>query len=480
MIDGRRMGVAALALLALAGCGDDAMPTPDAGGCANDDACSDGLYCNGEERCESGVCEPGTSPCTGDEVCDEGNDRCTTVDCENADADGDGFDSIFCGGRDCDDADAGRYPGNTEICDDSIDEDCDERTFGVRDADGDGAPDALCCNMDEAGSPICGTDCDDTRSDVGPTQAETCDGLDNDCDGSIDESAPPGTWYPDGDGDGFGVTEGAVTACSPPADHVDTPGDCDDENAARHPAQLEVCDLIDNDCDVTVDEGTTDETWYADCDGDGVPAMGGETAMSCGVPTTPPACSGGAWYLAPSGGNWDCNDGNASVRPGATEVPGNSSDDNCDGSEICYIDADDDGHRPSGGDALTTQFSADSDCNDPGEARSSDPTDDCCDSDADAFPRSVGAVFDTPTSCGGYDYDCNGVDEPAMPIATMSGANQCSSFSFPLGCSGRCGDGSCRPRFFDPGSVCGGSHASFECAGCTVSGTFLPMVVRCR
>ena len=41
------------------------------------------------------------------------------------------------------------------------------------DRDGDGVPEA--------------DDCDDTNAAVGPTAEEVCDGLDNDCDGEVDE-----------------------------------------------------------------------------------------------------------------------------------------------------------------------------------------------------------------------------------------------------------------------------------------------------
>jgi len=70
------------------------------------------------------------------------------------DADGDGRRSAACGGDDCDDHDAGRFPGNVEVCDaDQHDEDCDPATFGFRDEDQDGVVDARCCNLDQAGQP---------------------------------------------------------------------------------------------------------------------------------------------------------------------------------------------------------------------------------------------------------------------------------------------------------------------------------------
>ncbi|HND33989.1 MAG TPA: MopE-related protein, partial [Myxococcota bacterium] len=49
------------------------------------------------------------------------------------------------------------------------------------------------------------TDCDDGAAAAFPGAPETCDGLDNNCDGTIDESSAidAGIWYADGDGDGF-------------------------------------------------------------------------------------------------------------------------------------------------------------------------------------------------------------------------------------------------------------------------------------
>ena len=65
--------------------------------------------------------------------------------CEtNPDADGDGAYASICGGDDCDDLDPDRYPGNTEVCNAGRDEDCDPKTGGNRDSDGDGYPDSDC------------------------------------------------------------------------------------------------------------------------------------------------------------------------------------------------------------------------------------------------------------------------------------------------------------------------------------------------
>lgn len=89
------------------------------------------------------------------------------------DRDGDGFRDAYCGGDDCDDSDPGRYPGNTEWCDpNGKDEDCNDATFGPKDADGDGYTDAFCN----------GNDCDDNNPAIIPgamiyiseTQVEVC------------------------------------------------------------------------------------------------------------------------------------------------------------------------------------------------------------------------------------------------------------------------------------------------------------------
>jgi hypothetical protein len=102
-------------------------------------------------------------------------------------------------------------------------------------------------------------DCDDTNADVHPGAVEVCDGIDNDCDGGVDGVGAIGTVvnYPDGDGDGFGDGDAPVLACELLADHVEVGGDCDDTNELVNPAERELCDGIDNDCDVTTSETGT-------------------------------------------------------------------------------------------------------------------------------------------------------------------------------------------------------------------------------
>lgn len=165
--------------------------------------------------------------------------------CEvSPDQDGDGFDSIACGGTDCDDTNANRRPSGTEICDAADnDEDCNTTTFGERDADDDGHPDASCCNVDADGEAHCGTDCDDTRSTINRDAPEVCDGRDGDCDSAIDEGVLM-ELYPDDDLDGYGAGE-PTTGCFLVEGTSFLGNDCDDQNAAIVPGAMMCLDALD-------------------------------------------------------------------------------------------------------------------------------------------------------------------------------------------------------------------------------------------
>ena len=109
--------------------------------------------------------------------------------------------------------------------------------------------------------------------------AEECDGIDNDCDGDIDDAdsgiVGQSSWYLDSDGDGFGTGIPAISCNAPSPNMILQTGDCNDQSAAINPNAQEVCDSIDNDCDGTTDDAdgsvdtSTMTTWYTDSDGDG-------------------------------------------------------------------------------------------------------------------------------------------------------------------------------------------------------------------
>ncbi len=164
---------------------------------------------------------------------------------------------------DCDDFDPATYPGAEEICDDR-DNNCDDvvdegvqRTF-YEDLDGDGhgttasTSDACWAPAGYAGTD---DDCDDTEPLAWTDRAETCDGVDNDCDGQIDEDAEDTRQWADTDGDGFGDPNNPVIACGPGDGVSDNELDCDDTDPATNPDTIEVRgNGQDEDCDGYVDE----------------------------------------------------------------------------------------------------------------------------------------------------------------------------------------------------------------------------------
>lgn len=164
-------------------------------------------------------------------------------------------------------------------------------------------------------------DCDDFDAMINPGMPETCDGIDNNCSGEIDEGLTIFRYYFDADNDGFGEAESILDTCLvvAPAGFTDNPNDCDDMDAMINPDSPEVCDNIDNNCSGEINEGLTIFRYYLDVDNDGY----GDAAVSIDSCTTIP----------PQGfvdNDFDCVDTDASINPVAQEIC-DGIDNNCTG-----------------------------------------------------------------------------------------------------------------------------------------------------
>ncbi|RME20167.1 MAG: hypothetical protein D6798_21030 [Deltaproteobacteria bacterium] len=338
-----------------------------------------------------------------------------------ADADGDGFDSIEAGGDDCDDTDPLINPWADEMCN-GIDDDCDgvidedsaaDAATWYPDEDGDGYGDSeesdRACEAPASDWIQQGGDCDDGDELVNPDGVEICDGIDQDCDDEVDEDASDAvSWYRDVDEDGYGGNT-EVVGCSPPDDGATWQlegGDCVDTDAELNPGMDEVCDDKDNDCDGLVDDEDPDvltsswNVYYEDRDADG---YGNATVqeLACGTPDG---------FVEDA---TDCNDADAGINPGAVEVCDDANtDENCDGRAddddpdvstgtlgTWVLDADRDGY---GSDSATAIFA----CDDPSSGATAyvlDDATDCDDADASINPGADEVCDDANT-----DEDCDG------------------------------------------------------------------------
>lgn len=186
-----------------------------------------------------------------EDFCYDGVDSDCIPDDYDRDCDGDGA-LLPPAGNDCSDEDPSIRPNAREVCD-GVDNDCDgdidssdtnvvADTIFFADEDGDGfGADASslggCKEYPPAGFASIGGDCNDEDSSIRPDATEICDGIDNDCDGKVDDADDSRNTdhlcYRDSDGDGRGRHDNSKPACVCTSGWAERGFDCDDSDDSR-------------------------------------------------------------------------------------------------------------------------------------------------------------------------------------------------------------------------------------------------------
>jgi hypothetical protein len=334
--------------------------------------CDDGDACTIGDKCDTVATCTGTSrscddsnPCT-DDSCDQSSGclhapNALTGACYSGPAGTLGVGECKGGTYACAGGQAGPCVGETvpagEVCN-GKDDDCDaSRDEGFADTDGDGQAD--CVDPDDDGDSVpdladncpmvpnssqtdtdrdglgdaCDPDDDNDgdpdASDCKPLDAsvhhgamESCNGRDDDCDGSIDEAGATGckTLYLDADNDGYGLASSSQCLCAASGNfRALVAGDCDDGDLALNPGATEACNAKDDDCDGATDSADPSLSR---------PACENQLGVCFGASKPAALCSSGAWAA--------CQAATYSAYSGDFEPAGETRCDNrdndCDGS----------------------------------------------------------------------------------------------------------------------------------------------------
>jgi hypothetical protein len=224
---------------------------------------------------------------------------------------------------DCNDNDPTIHPGATEVCD-GKDNNCNgtvdeglESVVQCEDKDGDGhgirnGATRMGCVANMKGFGLCDGDCNDTDPKIFPGAMETCNFVDDNCDGMVDEQARPTC------GEGWCRRYG--TSCT--ANNC-TPGQ----------PRKEQCNFFDDDCDGVIDNGTDVELcgeglacrkgYCIPADDAGPPdtTTGGSTTTGSNGTTTGGATTGGSGGAGPArphgSGSVECSISSGAPRAGS-------------------------------------------------------------------------------------------------------------------------------------------------------------------
>lgn len=258
-----------------------------------------------------------------------------------------------------------------------------------------------------------------TECDARIPSEETCNGVDDDCDGVIDNEDATGCthWYEDTDGDHYGSVNSRCLCAPDQSFTAENSDDCDDTQPDVNPRARERCNTtFDDNCDGQHNErdalGCTNH--YIDQDGDGFGA--GQAVCLCD-PEEP-------YEVKDSG---DCDDQRASVNPSAPEVC-DGEDTNCDGDpDLSFGDLDQDMiadcvDPDDDGDAVPDLLD---NCprvpNSAQENSDDDGLGDVCDDDddgdgdpdvTDCEPTNRLVFTQNTERCNGFDDNCDGEIDP--------------------------------------------------------------------